>query len=117
MRVARASFGPVGFRAMVEGFRTEVRRDGDEALVLLHGDLDMASAPQVVELVDAVCAWAERVRVDLRPLGFIDSSGFSALLRLHRRFGGTVEFVRPVGAAARAIEQSGLDRLIAFVEA
>lgn len=47
----------------------------------LCGELDMATAPQLLELEDL----SGPLLLDLRGLSFIDSSGVVALLRLHSR--------------------------------
>ena len=57
----------------------EVRIEGDARVVVL-GELDMATAPQLTDAVDCLARTsAPRVVVDLREVSFIDSSGVSAL--------------------------------------
>jgi anti-anti-sigma factor len=58
--------------------------DADAVRLVLHGELDIASAPQLDETAAAATADLPMV-VDLRPLTFIDSTGMRALLRLRNR--------------------------------
>jgi anti-anti-sigma factor len=53
----------------------------DGVLVLaVSGELDLATAPQLQEKITAAREAGEGVRLDLRPLTFIDSSGLRVLL-------------------------------------
>ena len=63
-------------------------RRGDELVVRICGDLDLASIGTLLEAVEA--AVDEHVRccvLDCEEMTFIDSEGIKALLALHRRFG------------------------------
>jgi anti-sigma B factor antagonist len=64
-----------------EEFRIEEdRRDG--AVVLrLHGELDLASADQVAQRLDALAASGEPVVLDVDRLSFMDSSGLRVVLQ------------------------------------
>ena len=62
------------------------RRDGDAVLVVLQGELDLASAPDLErELKDAEATNPSRISIDLSGLGFMDSTGLQALLRARER--------------------------------
>jgi anti-sigma B factor antagonist len=64
------------------------RRDGDVVLIVLHGELDLASAPELErELRGAEASSPSRVTIDLSGLGFMDSTGLQALLRARERAG------------------------------
>ncbi len=66
--------------------RIESRRDGDTTVITLGGELDLASAPELErELRDAEGTGPARVVIDLRELGFMDSTGLQALLRARER--------------------------------
>jgi anti-anti-sigma factor len=57
----------------------EVRLESDLRVVVV-GELDMATAPQVTEAIDSLArAGAQRVVVDLAGVSFLDSTGVSAL--------------------------------------
>lgn len=64
------------------------RRDGDAVIIVLQGELDLASAPDLErELKDAEATSPNRVTIDLSGLGFMDSTGLQALLRARERAG------------------------------
>jgi anti-sigma B factor antagonist len=66
----------------------ESRRDGDAVLIVLQGELDLASAPDLErELKAAEGTNPSRVTIDLSGLGFMDSTGLQALLRARERAG------------------------------
>lgn len=62
------------------------RRDGDAVTLVLQGELDLASAPELErELHEAEATNPGRVTIDLAGLGFMDSTGLQALLRARER--------------------------------
>ena len=68
----------------------DTRRDGDAVLIVLHGELDLASAPELErELREAEASSPSRVTIDLTGLGFMDSTGLQALLRARERAGSS----------------------------
>ena len=75
------------------------RRDGDAVLIVLHGELDLASAPELErELREAESSSPNRVTIDLSGLGFMDSTSLQALLRARERAGSsTYELKLPPG--------------------
>ena len=57
----------------------EVRIEGD-ALVVVSGELDMATSPELTSAVESLASTAsKRVVVDLSGVTFLDSTGVSAL--------------------------------------
>lgn len=55
-------------------------------MLLVAGELDLASAPALEDEFDKVLgAGAKSVVVDLRELEFIDSTGLSVLVKAHQR--------------------------------
>jgi anti-sigma B factor antagonist len=66
----------------LERFATAVRVEGTRAIVTMRGELDLANAPMLDEaLEDPDVVAAASVVLDLRDLGFLDSSGLRAILR------------------------------------
>ena len=68
-------------RAVETAFAARTEEEGEVALLLLHGELDMAAVP----LLDKAWRRAEErgkqvVAIDLTGLTFIDASGLDALL-------------------------------------
>jgi len=63
-----------------------VERDGPWAVVVLAGELELATTPRFMAAVQQLLdAGAGAVRIDLGGVTFIDSTGLRALLRLASR--------------------------------
>ena len=93
------------------------REDRDDVTVLLlSGELDMSTAPQLSDRVDeAVADGRVRLRVDLAGVTFCDSTGMSAFVRGHHRCteaGGWLRLSGARGTVARVLTISGLDTLL-----
>jgi anti-sigma B factor antagonist len=59
------------------------RSQGDRHTLLLTGELDMASAPELEQQAERLCAQnASELVLDLTGLKFIDSAGLNAVLRV-----------------------------------
>jgi anti-sigma B factor antagonist len=84
---------------------------GTTEIVTLEGELDMAHAPEVAELLDDLAAGGNAVVVDLTSLEFIDSSGIHALVR-PRSDGARIELVCPPGNVRRVLEVTKLERVL-----
>jgi anti-anti-sigma factor len=64
----------------------EVQRRGRAAVIVVSGELDLASGPQLeVQLESVSTPDTELVIVDLRELEFMDSTGLSIIVRAHQR--------------------------------
>lgn len=61
-------------------------RDGDGHVLTVCGDLDLATTPQLLDVLRALPDGAA-VRLDLSGVPFIDSAGLKALLSAQQRFG------------------------------
>jgi anti-anti-sigma factor len=69
----------------VDAFEVTSEPTDDRVLVRVRGELDLATAPGVVDAVrSAREAGARRVAIDLRPCTFIDSSAARALVQEHQ---------------------------------
>jgi len=95
-------------------------RDG-RVHIALGGELDIATAPELEQLVNERIDAGDEVVVDLRPLEFMDSSGIRVLVAAHARAGrvGTrLVVVRPPAgsAVAKIVEVSGLDGELNLVD-
>ena len=96
------------------------QRDGSVRLTL-HGELDLATAPELEQLVNERIDAGDEVVVDLRALEFMDSSGIRVLVAAHARagrVGTTLVIVRPPtgSAVAKIVEVSGLDGELNLVD-
>jgi anti-sigma B factor antagonist len=105
-------------------FSIETSEVGGRLLVRPRGELDLATAPGLEQLVMGRLAEGGRVVLDLRELSFMDSNGVRVLVAAHARAGddgegeGALTIVRPVrgGAVERVIEVSGIDRALPLVD-
>jgi anti-sigma B factor antagonist len=94
--------------------QVEEVRVGHRLVLSLCGEVDLASAGALQRAVDRVrtCGAAE-VWIDLPRVGFIDSTGLSALVAARRSLTPDRELVLicPTGPALHVIELAGLDRI------
>jgi anti-sigma B factor antagonist len=82
-------------------------------VVWAHGEIDMATAPDLMqELAEAVCAHPCRVIVDLTQVTFMDSTGFSALVRARADAGnGELRLVGASGMLCEVLRVTGLEEV------
>jgi anti-sigma B factor antagonist len=97
-----------------EEFSISLTEVDGRAHVTLRGELDLATAPELEQLVTERIDSSQEVVVDLRGLEFMDSSGIRVLVAAHTRAGrtGTRVFIvrpEPDSAVAKIVEVSGLD--------
>jgi len=82
----------------------------------VSGELDMAATLQLEPVVDRLlAAGARKLTIDLGPLSFIDSTGFSLLVELTDRAsreGVELRLCRPRRDVGRALEVTGLDTVL-----
>jgi anti-sigma B factor antagonist len=78
-----------------------------EGQVTVVGEVDIASAPSVVQAVTRVADDSPTVVLDLGAITFIDSSGLHALTRLCQHLPG-LRIVNPSANVRRLIEIAGL---------
>jgi len=92
------------------------------AVVALEGDLDLTSAPDAREALQAAQAAGSPVVLDLRALRFIDSSGLRVVLEAQRRAaeagdGAALRIAAGEGEVRRVFELSGVGALLTLVDA
>jgi anti-sigma B factor antagonist len=101
-------------------FKLETVVQGPRAMLLLAGELDVATVPQLeFALGEAELRGVEEIVVDLERLTFIDSTGLHALVASQRRFnrdGPALLIRRPREEVARTIALVGLDTVLRIVE-
>ena len=98
--------------------RIEISRDGDEVVVAVAGEIDLANADEVeTAIVSAVDNEVAGLSVDVSEVGYLDSAGlrvFYALATRLRTLQIRFEIVAPPGSAPRqVIEIAGLDAVVA----
>jgi len=83
--------------------------------VLAHGEIDLYTAPTLREAaLAAMRQHGTTLRMDLRDVTFMDSTGIEVLLATRRRAeleGGSLTLCRPSQAVRRIIEVTGLDKM------
>ncbi len=65
--------------------RLDTVTNGDAVVIIVRGDLDAHSAPQLRALIDSLAADFTVVELDLGELGFFDSTGVGVVADLLRR--------------------------------
>jgi anti-anti-sigma factor len=92
--------------------------DGTTAVVVAHGEIDLASAPYLLRTMVAACGLGVReVVVDLAAVTFVDSAGLKALVqgRAEARERGVLFRLDPVAPSVRSVlDLTGLSQLFAF---
>lgn len=89
------------------GFHVDGSEIDGASLVVLNGELDLASAAQLVQAVSDLGAGSHPVILDLSAVTFVDSSGVRALLDTERIVadkGRRLAFLRPGIAVTRLLE-------------
>ena len=90
--------------------------DGAAVSVVVAGELDLATAPELLNRVsDLIEAGHHRVVLDLGELTFCDSAGLSALARLRKKvaqFDGTLALARPTPIVRSVLELTGMTEVI-----
>jgi anti-sigma B factor antagonist len=109
-----SGIGPAPFSVSVD------ERNG-QVLVVVRGELDLATAPQLEqELLPRLHAGAHAL-LDLRGLEFMDSTGVRVIVAAHHAaqdHDGRLSLLRcqPDGAVGRVLEISGLDGILDVVD-
>jgi len=121
MVAVRHGFSPPEDTSPSRGFHCDVTREPDAVTVRPVGELDLATVPVLeAQLAQSRAAAVRRVRLDLRGLRFIDSSGLHLILRCDldaQRDGYALELVPGAPAVQRVFELSGLTARLPFVDA
>jgi anti-sigma B factor antagonist len=85
----------------------------------LAGELDLGTAPQLKQAVDAYARTGQTLVIDMREVEFVDSMGLAALVRVRHRAlsrGAKLQLVRPAESAWSVFALTGLDRVFEWVE-
>jgi anti-anti-sigma factor len=99
------------------GLRVGSFRDGDAYVVVLEGELDLATMEGVERELERVGGTDARlIVVDLRELDFMDCSGLRVVRAAHQREGERLVVVRGPDHVQRVFEISGLATVLPFVD-
>ncbi|MFF3015357.1 STAS domain-containing protein [Streptomyces sp. NPDC057939] len=66
-------------------FRVDVAAFGDRIVISVCGELDLDTRPQVTTAISALDLTGKTLVMDLTNMTFIDSTGLTTLIALHRR--------------------------------
>ena len=97
-----------------------VRVDDSPARVeiRLAGELDLASVPQLRQVLDAHSRSGQTMVIDLSKLEFVDSMGLAALVRARHRAiarGAKLQLVAPPESVYKVFALTHLDRIFEWV--
>jgi anti-sigma B factor antagonist len=103
------------------GFSISTSDLDGRAVVVVRGELDLATAPDLEEVVSERLDAGQEVVVDLRELEFMDSSGLRVLVVAHSRVmdtGGRFAIVRPPvgGEVAKIMSIAGIDLELELID-
>lgn len=101
---------------MTAGFSVAGERlDGDRGVVVVRGEVDIATAPRMKEcMVGLLEGGVSRLVVDLSQVSFIDSTALGVLIGGVRRVnaaGGKMALVVATPPVQRVLSLTGLDRV------
>ena len=107
-----------GLPESVWPFRCEVTPDGDSVAIRLHGELDVATAPEVDAAFAEVAPRGLPVTLDLRGLTFMDSRGIRMLVSFQEQAsaGGFPLQVACGDQVRELLAMTGLDRHVTVVQ-
>ena len=82
-------------------------------LVILNGNLDLASAPAVDAQVNYLSDLGVRhLLFDCAALEFVDTTGFRALIKAHHAFPGGIAVIAPQNGTSQLIKIMGVGKLL-----
>jgi anti-sigma B factor antagonist len=101
-------------------FRVDVRTEGQAAVIVVRGELDLASSPALEEQLEQL--WASETKLlvlDLRELEFMDSTGLSIIVNAHQRLaedGRELTLVRGPQQVQRLLDLTGVAERLRLVD-
>ncbi|MGR6318844.1 STAS domain-containing protein [Micromonospora soli] len=101
---------------MEQTWQSETTVSDGTAVVTLFGELDIAAASPLGDVLQGAIALASRVQVDLARVSFIDSTVLSAFVNAHGRatdMGVSLALVKPTGHVRRVLAMTGILPLLA----
>jgi anti-anti-sigma factor len=82
---------------------------------MIHGELDIATAPELVDYITRLRHYGHAVTLDLAEVTFMDSTGLTTLMDAYAQAesnGWTFAVQRPSPAVLRVFELAGVGRLL-----
>jgi anti-sigma B factor antagonist len=95
-----------------------IQHDPSTRTVRLAGELDHASAPELVATLALAVDSSSDLRLDLRALTFMDSTGLHIIVNVARALAdrGTLVLIGPTPPVARVLQITGIVDLIPNIE-
>jgi anti-anti-sigma factor len=101
-------------------FRVEVRNEGRAAVIVVRGELDLATSPELEQQLEQVWgSGTELLVLDLRELEFMDSTGLSIIVKAHQRLteaGRKLSLVRGSQQVQRLLDLTGVSERLQLVD-
>ncbi|SCF16480.1 anti-anti-sigma factor [Micromonospora viridifaciens] len=101
---------------MEQTWQSETAVSDGTAVVALFGELDIAAASPLGDVLQAAIDRAPRVQVDLERVSFIDSTVLNTFVNAHGRAtdtGASLALVNPTGHVRRVLSITGILQLLA----
>jgi anti-anti-sigma factor len=105
-----------GLRSLPRPFTAFVRIQGDSAVVMLHGELDVASVAILSDCFMSVAFAIDEVVLDFTELDFIDGCGLRFVAAASQQvvaYGGSVSIRSPRPQIRRLLELVDLKQIVA----
>jgi anti-sigma B factor antagonist len=102
----------------VTDLKLESEVSGDTASVVIRGEVDMATAPQLrEELIGLVDSGVTRIVLDCRELTFLDSSGIGVLIAVHKLVDepGALTLEAPPPHVRKVLDLTGVSEHVTIV--
>ena len=102
--------------SMDDELSIHISREGSTAKVAAGGEIDLSTVGELRSAVTSAAEGAEKLRLDLTDVEFIDSAGLGGLLELRstlRSRSVTFEIAAGEGPVRQAMEITGLSELLA----
>lgn len=111
---------PPGGSTVDRVLAVEIRREQARTIVVVRGELDLATVPQFRSAsIEAASAGPAQVVVDLTAVDFVDSVGVGALLGLRRRAlaaGGSLTIVCDEPRVRQVLDLTGISTVVPVLE-
>jgi anti-sigma B factor antagonist len=102
-------------------FHVDVRNEGRAPVVVVSGELDLASGPELEAVLERFSTQpTELLIIDLRQVDFMDSTGLSIIVKAHQRFaddGRQLALVRGPSQVQRLLDLTGVADRLPLVDA
>lgn len=95
----------------------ESRPDAGGDTVIVRGEIDMATAPKLRDLLNQlVDSGSTRILLDCRGLAFLDSSGIGVLVAVRKRLGddGVLTLEAPPAHVRKVLDLTGVSAHVAI---